>query len=459
MNRLVGFVVVVLALAATTVQAFIPASFDARSQWPSCIPAIMNQGSCGSCYAFSGVQVLSSHMCIATNGNTNVQLSPQHIVSCGSGSAWTGSNGCDGGWPVAVYNFVKNSGCTSCTSRCTSGCNKYVSGDGRTIPSCRTSGTCPSSSSSLYLYKWGFDQGGYFDPSTPISTIQQYILNYGPISAAFMVTQQFYDFFSSNPSGVFKSSCPSSWNDPRSLGGHAVVIIGWGTASDGTPYWLLANSWSTSWGDHGVFRMKRGVNLCFIENYLSTVVGSKSLNRNLEPEFMQYISPEMKMPPPYAFGSPVPIDSSVDAIKDIVDWVLSQLHLADNEVINQIIPKSATVQVVNGINFNIKFDTVASSNMFQIDALINRSPDGSLTLLNSKVDLMPITIGFFGMLSVGTVLVVIAAPVIVIGIAATVVIIKKRKQIKKLATADAAPKEDELGLREEFLAEQTQQDE
>jgi cathepsin B len=34
------------------------------------------------------------------------------------------------------------------------------------------------------------------------------------------------------------------------LGGHAVKVIGWGTQSN-TPYWLVANSWNTTWGMSG----------------------------------------------------------------------------------------------------------------------------------------------------------------------------------------------------------------
>ena len=34
------------------------------------------------------------------------------------------------------------------------------------------------------------------------------------------------------------------------LGGHAIRILGWGT-EEGTPYWIVANSWNTDWGDKG----------------------------------------------------------------------------------------------------------------------------------------------------------------------------------------------------------------
>lgn len=48
-------------------------------------------------------------------------------------------------------------------------------------------------------------------------------------------------------------------------GEHAVKLMGWGQ-EDGINYWLGANSWGTSWGMNGRFKIIRGKNECGIEN-------------------------------------------------------------------------------------------------------------------------------------------------------------------------------------------------
>jgi len=46
-----------------------------------------------------------------------------------------------------------------------------------------------------------------------------------------------------------------------------VTLFGWGTDTDGTPYWLAQNSWGEEWGEDGYFRIRRGTNEADIEKY------------------------------------------------------------------------------------------------------------------------------------------------------------------------------------------------
>ena len=101
-----------------------------------------------------------------------------------------------------------------------------------------------------------FSDTGY-EVSNKVSAIQTEIMTYGPVEAAFDVWSDFPTY----KSGVYKNM------GGKLLGSHAIKIIGWGT-ENGTDYWLANNSWNSDWGDHGTFKILRGVNECGIEGYV-----------------------------------------------------------------------------------------------------------------------------------------------------------------------------------------------
>lgn len=71
----------------------VPASVDWRTT--SAVTPVKNQGSCGSCWAFSAVGALEGAFNLKTK---EVKIfSEQHVVSCDTVDA-----GCNGGWMVSI---------------------------------------------------------------------------------------------------------------------------------------------------------------------------------------------------------------------------------------------------------------------------------------------------------------------------------------------------------------------
>jgi len=220
----------------------IPTHFNSSEQWPGCIHPIRDQAHCGSCWAFAASEVLSDRFCIASNKQINVVLSPQYLVSCNALN-----HGCNGGVPLLAWNFVVNTGLV------TDSCWPYESGDGHN-PGCKSFTKCHD----------GQPTKMYHGKKKSITTlgnpkaIQENIMKFGPVEAAFSV----YEDFISYKSGIYKHTSGSL------LGGHAVKIVGWGN-ENGTNFWIVANSWNTTWGESGFFRIAFGQ--CGIDKSCSAV--------------------------------------------------------------------------------------------------------------------------------------------------------------------------------------------
>jgi len=220
----------------------LPDSFDTREKWPECIHPIRDQQSCGSCWAFAASEVLSDRFCIASNQSINLVLSPQDLVSCDSADF-----GCDGGYVDKSWDYIRDVGIV------TDDCLPYISGDG-------DSRSCPFNSSSKGKCKKGkfqkYQVSSHGQHET-ISKAKKSLLNEGPIEAALDI----YEDFMSYSGGIYKRKSNNL------LGGHAIKVVGWGKDdTDGTEYWIVANSWSNGWGENGFFRIAFGE--CGMENEL-----------------------------------------------------------------------------------------------------------------------------------------------------------------------------------------------
>lgn len=215
----------------------IPESFDARTQWPNCIHPIRDQAQCGSCWAFGASEALSDRLCIATSGAINVVLSPENLVSCD-----TTDQGCGGGYLQNAWEFMASSGIVS------DACFPYTAGDGDAAP-------CQSTCSDGSQWQPYYVEASSIQTYTDVASIQTAIMTNGPVEGAFTVYQDFMSY----KSGVYTHKTGSM------LGGHAIKILGWGT-DNGQDYWLVANSWGTSWGEAGFFRIARGTDECGIED-------------------------------------------------------------------------------------------------------------------------------------------------------------------------------------------------
>jgi cathepsin B len=239
-------------------RADIPATFDARLQWPKCANVIGNirdQSQCGSCWAVAAAGVYSDRRCIATNGADQTSYSAADTMSCCTGSC---GYGCQGGYPSMAWQWYVDTGVvTGGNYTNKSGCQPYPlpphATHGFDTPPCQK--TCQNGyKTHTYPADKHMAKSAYNVP-TDVAGIQAEILKSGSVEATFKVYEDFYNY----RSGVYKHSLFSQF-----VGYHAVRMIGWGTENN-VDYWLIANSWDTDWGMDGYFKIVRGTNECEIE--------------------------------------------------------------------------------------------------------------------------------------------------------------------------------------------------
>lgn len=83
-------------------------SYPTSFEWNNfgAVTLVKNQGSCGSCWAFSAVGALESHWRIQGRGTDDL-FSEQQLVDCAGAF---NNHGCNGGLPSQAFEYIKHAG-------------------------------------------------------------------------------------------------------------------------------------------------------------------------------------------------------------------------------------------------------------------------------------------------------------------------------------------------------------
>jgi cathepsin L len=221
----------------------LPDTVDWRTK--GVVTPVKNQAQCGSCWAFSAVASMEGQHALDTG--KLVSLSEQDLVDC---STAEGNMGCGGGLMDQAFQYViDNKGIDTEDSY------PYKAIDEKCVYKNTTVGTTIT---------------GFTDIETGSeSALQSAVANIGPISVAIDASSMAFQLYTS---GVYDDT--ECGNQRENLD-HGVTAVGYGT-QDGKDYWLVKNSWDTTWGQKGYILMSRNKNnQCGIATLASYPTGAK----------------------------------------------------------------------------------------------------------------------------------------------------------------------------------------
>ncbi|XP_034001735.1 cathepsin K [Trematomus bernacchii] len=212
----------------------LPKSLDYRKK--GMVTPVKNQGSCGSCWAFSSAGALEGQLA-KTTGKL-MDLSPQNLVDCVKENS-----GCGGGYMTNAFTYVEDNGGIDSEEA-----YPYVGEDQ----------PCRYNSSGMAAQIKGYKEVPVGDERA----LAVALFKAGPISVgidAGLGTFQFYQ------RGIYYDR-----NCNKDDVNHAVLAVGFGVNSKGRKFWIVKNSWSDTWGKQGYILMARNRdNLCGIANLAS----------------------------------------------------------------------------------------------------------------------------------------------------------------------------------------------
>lgn len=205
------------------------------------VTPVKDQGNCGGCWSFAATGGLEGAWELASGQLTS--LSEQQFLDCD-----TTDSGCNGGLEYQGWTFFKNANEGICTEK--------------SYPYKARDGSCAYSSCTLGIPAGGIT--GVTHVSKSSSSLQS-ALQKQPVSIGIQADQSSFQFYSG---GILTAACGTQLD-------HSVLAVGYDTSSN---YWLVKNSWGSSWGDSGYIKLTMSGDQCGILDDASYPSVSASIN-------------------------------------------------------------------------------------------------------------------------------------------------------------------------------------
>lgn len=201
----------------------LPTSVDWRTK--NAVTHVKDQGQCGSCWSFSTTGSLEGIYSIRMG--KLVSFSEQQLVDCDNFKNWGKDHGCNGGLMDNAFSWIQKNG-----GLCSEDSYPYISQS----QECQTECSLVPKSQ---IQSW-----------VDVEPTDQALMNaiaQQPVSIAIEADQLDFQLYES---GVFTGKCGTTLD-------HGVLVVGYGT-ENAEDYYLVKNSWGTTWGDQGYIKLGRG---------------------------------------------------------------------------------------------------------------------------------------------------------------------------------------------------------
>ena len=211
-------------------------------------------------WAFSATEAIESQLILASGGRYDIALSPQQITSCAPSTGTYGCQGCNGGFTEGAYEYLKTAPGLA---------NSFYIPYQQSLTESTDTVACPKE-------KVAAMDGPYMQLSGGYAAVTGYSYAVKPCTEGSCENQDLKGLATALEESPI-SVCVNAgvWNDytggvlsaaacgpmGAAYQDHCVMAVGF-NATAPKPYWIVRNSWASTWGMQGYIYLEMAKNTC-----------------------------------------------------------------------------------------------------------------------------------------------------------------------------------------------------